>query len=694
MEFTVTNPFETDHFSPVTHDKEMTLFNPSPSDDLVPTIGEIPDFSMDMTFLETPVVEVPSLGFPNLEEPCQSPFDSDVSDSCPASPSPVSSPSPHSSSSSSESGIEDGSDMEEANTSFTDVPVDSVIVKREDPPSPLDSLNQACENGNGGKRRRRSCRKTSRVSSVLEELNKLLVETSMSATSTSIDQCITLPLQSQPIATTSLDLMAGIQTTVTASASLSCPVSVQASNQTNALVESIPISASNQLVATDPPAKMSTSPPVASQSKTRSKQTKNASKLDEPKLVIIEEPEENYRARYESEGCRGPIHGSQENTFPTVKVTGYNDAIWITVHLTTSGGVAHYHSIHGPGSTKVPCKETTLEGGVPAVQVMVGPDSSMTAVLDSLSIRRLRNWEGDRELRKRGIDPRTWKKERKEARLLFQAEIPEQNGRPATKLICKSKVFQCSSSGPPGNPEIWWASISEGSAEGGDELGLIGKKFQSGFKVRFFSAKTSETWESFAEVDKSKSHQGAAVVLTPAYCDTQISSPVTVNVEVMFGNGRDAKSSEPIEFTYKPNPKLEVEEVEMLSSLPVSTERFLPLEIFNSVGDIVMNGSPCQQVLQPPAPEPAPVPTPAPAALPVALPPVNDEQDWQSLCVLLGELYQKGELSSQHVKDLCNYIKRRDTLLLQAFRSSRTASTTEQLQANFKQYLSGMLCNL
>ena len=36
------------------------------------------------------------------------------------------------------------------------------------------------------------------------------------------------------------------------------------------------------------------------------------------------------------------------------------------------------------------------------------------------------------------------------------------------------------SAGPPGNPEIWWASTSEGSVEGGDELGLIGKKFQSG----------------------------------------------------------------------------------------------------------------------------------------------------------------------------------------------------------------------
>lgn len=65
--------------------------------------------------------------------------------------------------------------------------------------------------------------------------------------------------------------------------------------------------------------------------------------------------------------------------------------------------------------------------------------------LDSLSIRRLRNWEGDRQLRHRGRDPRAWKKERKEARLLFEAEIPERDGRPALKLSCKSKVFQCSS---------------------------------------------------------------------------------------------------------------------------------------------------------------------------------------------------------------------------------------------------------
>ena len=40
---------------------------------------------------------------------------------------------------------------------------------------------------------------------------------------------------------------------------------------------------------------------------------------------------------------------------------------------------------------------------------------------------------------------------------------------------------------PSGNPEIWWISKTESVPEGGEEMGLIGKKFASGFKVRFFS---------------------------------------------------------------------------------------------------------------------------------------------------------------------------------------------------------------
>ena len=81
----------------------------------------------------------------------------------------------------------------------------------------------------------------------------------------------------------------------------------------------------------------------------------------------------------------------------------------------------------------------------------------------------------------------------------------------------------------------------------------------------------------------------------------------------MFGNGRDAKSSDPIEFTYKPKPNVQVQEVEMHPSMPIPTDTFLPVEIFNSIGDIMMNNLP-QQVLEPPAPEP------------VILPAVNEEQ--------------------------------------------------------------------
>ena len=114
--------------------------------------------------------------------------------------------------------------------------------------------------------------------------------------------------------------------------------------------------------------------------------------------------------------------------------------------------------------------------------------------------------------------------------------------------------------------------------------------------------------------------KGAAVVLTPAYCDPEITSPVTVNVVVTFGNGRDAKSSEPIEFTYKPKPKvnLQVEEVEMHPSLPIATTgNILTVDLFNPIGDQVMLNSLPQEIVEP---------------VPVVLPTANEEQ---------GELYCK-----------------------------------------------------
>ena len=135
--------------------------------DFVPMEG-VADFPVDIhNFLAAPGIP----DCPPIYEPLQSPVDSDLS--CPPSPSPVSSPSPNSSSSSSESGIEDVSDMEES-TSFL-AANGSLLVKMENPSSPLNCVNLPVLKRRAIKRRF----KKENDSSVLEELNKLLVETSL-----------------------------------------------------------------------------------------------------------------------------------------------------------------------------------------------------------------------------------------------------------------------------------------------------------------------------------------------------------------------------------------------------------------------------------------------------------------------------------------------------------------------------------
>lgn len=269
-----------------------------------------------------------------------------------------------------------------------------------------------------------------------------------------------------------------------------------------------------------------------------------------PNLEMVEEPEESYRARYESEGCRGPIRGVSENGFPTIRVNGYSGSVLMTVYLVTECGEPHLHSITGPGSTKTVCNEVTLEGNISAIQTVIGPEQNMTAVWDSLSVRRIRNWDADKKLRDRGDNPAAWKTKKKEARLMFQCNIPQVGERPGYILTCQSRPFMCTA--PSGNPEIWWISDSECSPKGGKEIGIIGKKFSTGFRVRFFGTDPEGLWEAYAEVDKSKSHQGAVVLKVPPYKNTEIDKKVEVLIEVRVGPEKDKRCSESIAFCFKP----------------------------------------------------------------------------------------------------------------------------------------------
>ena len=63
---------------------------------------------------------------------------------------------------------------------------------------------------------------------------------------------------------------------------------------------------------------------------------------------------------------------------------------------------------------------------------------------DQLSIRRVRNWEADQELRKKGIDPASWKSKKKEAKLAFQATIAPTKNHSGYVLTTYSRLFLCS----------------------------------------------------------------------------------------------------------------------------------------------------------------------------------------------------------------------------------------------------------
>lgn len=250
------------------------------------------EFQM-VTILEPQIPDCPPLGFISLDNSASSPWESDISDSCPASPSPLSSPSPRSSASSSESGIEDGSDMEEATSAFSQTANRPLVVKMEDPSSPLNAWNQRQVNSNVPKKRRKSSKSTPNDNSAWGELNKLLMETRVSLASALMDHSVSQIYQTTAQISDHDDAMAGVQTTVSSTpVSHSCPQSVKASQITTLTPNSHPVLVSSQSTSTVTVPKPSTPAPVASPSRIKNKNTRNPRKTDEPKIVIIEEPEE------------------------------------------------------------------------------------------------------------------------------------------------------------------------------------------------------------------------------------------------------------------------------------------------------------------------------------------------------------------------------------------------------------------
>lgn len=88
--------------------------------------------------------------------------------------------------------------------------------------------------------------------------------------------------------------------------------------------------------------------------------------------------------------------------------------------------------------------------------------------------------------------------------------------------------------------------------------------------------------------------QGATVVHTPPFKNQDILFPVKVNIEIVNGNVKNGKCSEPIEFTYNPRKDLLNASVPnngqnlggILAGIPLSTSTIPPQTIGSSLASI------------------------------------------------------------------------------------------------------------
>lgn len=271
------------------------------------------------------------------------------------------------------------------------------------------------------------------------------------------------------------------------------------------------------------------------------------SKCEGKELKITVQPETQHRARYLTEGSRGSVKDRTQQSFPTVKLEGYNEPVVLQVFVGNDSGRVKPHGFYQAcrvtGRNTTPCKEIDIDGTT-VIEVSLDPSGMMTLAVDCVGILKLRNADVEARIGIAGS-----KKKSTRARLVFRVNITRKDGSVLT-LQTPSSPILCTQ--PAGLPEILKKSLHNCSVKGGEEVFLIGKNFLKGAKVLFQESISDEdSWKAEAEIDMELFHQNHLVVKVPPYQDQEITSPVSVGIYVVTNAGR---SHEVHPFTYTPDP--------------------------------------------------------------------------------------------------------------------------------------------
>ncbi|XP_015118653.1 nuclear factor of activated T-cells 5 isoform X2 [Diachasma alloeum] len=272
-------------------------------------------------------------------------------------------------------------------------------------------------------------------------------------------------------------------------------------------------------------------------------------------LQIICQPEQQHRARYQTEGSRGAVKDRTGNGFPIVRLVGYDKPATLQVFIGTDlGRVAphmFYQACRVSGKNSTPCVERKIDGTI-VIEVDMDPAKDMLVTCDCVGILKERNVDVEHRFpQEAGMLQGRSKKKSTKCRMVFRTTITHADGSSETLQVCSQPIV-CTQ--PPGIPEISKKSLTACPCTGGLELFILGKNFLKDTRMVFqldnedLTSSLEPHWECSVTPDKEFLQQTHLVCVVPPYRRQDLAPSEKVCVKLYAVSS--GKTSEPHTFFY------------------------------------------------------------------------------------------------------------------------------------------------
>ncbi|KAL7057693.1 hypothetical protein AAHC03_017101 [Spirometra sp. Aus1] len=319
-------------------------------------------------------------------------------------------------------------------------------------------------------------------------------------------------------------------------------------------------------------------------------------------LALVQQPELQHRARYLTEGSRGPIKNRTNDGHPRIQLRGWNGPALLQVFVANDSGDPKLNMFYQVClvSTKSNrgCTEKTI-GHTTVVQVPFNPDTEdRTLDVDCVGLVKLRNSDVERRLtmmnegaektnshrgdstsedadmkevlkqnsptvRSAGTGDGAGETNRKSvkpksssARLVYRVLLLSLQKLEGVVQVISDPIL-CTQI--VGSPEICLMSTREAPEVGGGDLFIIGKNLVRGSRIVFRELSTNTgdcegspvLWEREADLDSAYLYQTHAICRIPRYDGP--SAPLIAPLRIVVFVETPARVSRPENFVYLPS---------------------------------------------------------------------------------------------------------------------------------------------